>query len=109
MKVKNAEGGKLPREQKTFLKAQKEKEKSWSSREFKLFDKPDPTLDEEIRNLKGLPGPAQGKVRALVDKADKMAAEGMVQSADRLKHQALVVVRRYRSAANKESRPMLGK
>lgn len=67
-----------------------------------------PTLEEELQNLRGLPGPEQKAVRDLVAKAAALKASGMLASARRLESQALQTVRRYRRAAKNGPNPLTG-
>jgi len=67
-----------------------------------------PTVEEELRNLTGLPGYEQKAVRALAAKATALKGAGMHSSARRLESQALQTVRRYRRAAKNGPNPFTG-
>ena len=67
-----------------------------------------PTVEEELRNLTGLPGPEQKAVRALAAKAAALKGAGMHSSARRLESQALQTVRRYQRAAKSGPNPLTG-
>jgi hypothetical protein len=67
-----------------------------------------PTPEEELQNLRGLPGPEQKVVRDLVKKAEALKASGMLASARRLESQALQTVRRYQRAARNGPNPLTG-
>lgn len=67
-----------------------------------------PTAEEELQNLRGLPGPEQKVVRDLVKKAEALKASGMLASARRLESQALQTVRRYRRVARNGPNPLTG-
>lgn len=67
-----------------------------------------PTVEEELRNLQGLPVPEQKAVRALAAKAAALKGAGMISSARRLESQALQTVRRYRRAAKTGPNPLTG-